>query len=104
MKQQVIKGLSPMSNRRGPWSGQLLISGAGSFELLAGLSTDPGVRANGHCIVALIQMPQTWSWTTDDPIVCETVARMLEAMGEVTPAQLEGIGFVGQGWERVGSG
>lgn len=104
MNQRVSNGLSAMSNGRGPWTGTVMVAGHGSCELLAGLSTDPGVRAYGHCIVALVQVAQSWSWTSDDPIVCETVARMLEAMGEVTPAQLDGIGFIRQGWERLGKG
>jgi hypothetical protein len=52
------------------------------------------MRASGH----------NWSWITEDPVVCETVARMIEAMNEVTPAQLEGIGFISDGWQELGKG
>ncbi len=98
------KGLTAMKNGHGPWVGQVNVNGIGACELLAGLSTDPGVRAFGSCIVAIISHGRNWSWTTDEPLVCETVARVLQSMGEVAPAQLDGIGFVSEGWERLGKG
>jgi hypothetical protein len=93
-----------MKNGRGPWAGIVNVVGQGACQLRVGLSTDGTRRAYGHCIVALTGEPRHWSWTTDDPVVCETVASILESMGEVTPAQLEGIGFVPDGWEKLGTG
>lgn len=102
MKQKAVRGLARMSNGAGPFRGDVTIEGlVGEAEMLVGLATEKDGEHHGRCVVALVHQERNFVWGTGNPVSCETVARMLEAMGIVRQEQLLGMGFVETPWMKV---
>ena len=105
MKRIGVRGLTALSNGSGPWEGVVQVRGLlGPAQLICGRATELDLEHTGRGVVAVIHVERNWCWATDHPISCETVGKMIEAMGEVLPEQLEGMGFVENTWMPQGQG
>lgn len=104
MKQVAVPGLLRFSSGRGPYQGEVMVSGVPTAvsKVSVGVGEDSGSEAGGGCVI-LIEHPQgiRWHWVNSNPTSAETVARMLCSMGHVTLDQLSGIGFERNRWLKV---
>lgn len=112
MRESEFDGLTKLRTGRGPLLGEVVVvdqavDKSRPSDISCGLCIAKGAELEGgHSIVVDTHIGDgTWSKaypdTHDGAVSCETVARMLEAMGSVTAAQLEGMGFSRAVWLRV---
>lgn len=105
MRQEPNPNMTSFSNGRGPFVGttNVLVNNNTVMpaQILCGVATNPEVEGAGQMCVTVVGQYVNWWLACNDPVQCETVAQMLEAMKFAYSKQLQDMGFVENTWMRL---
>lgn len=105
MKKKAVRGLTKLTNGRGPFVGKTKV-GKHVMQVLCGKDNSldewlDGQKTHEHMgeapnavILSRVRPSIAWSMSFQSPEQAEMMARILEALGQISEEQAEALGFV----------